>query len=106
MSPAWANPVREHAKQARIVWDPFHVAALASTALDAARRAHWNALREQAGAQVAKRFKGARWALRERPEDLSERQEAALAEVERAGAGRRGGRISSTRRCARCSPAA
>ncbi len=42
-------------------------------------------MRAQAGAEVAKRFKGARWALRKRPESLTERQAVALAEVERAG---------------------
>lgn len=85
MSPAYAKAVAEHAPQATIVWDLFHVVQLANTALDEVRRAHWNALRAQAGAEAAKRFKGARWALRKRPESLTDRQAAALAEVERAG---------------------
>ena len=85
MSAAYAKAVGEHAERATIVWDPFHVVQLANKALDAVRRAHWNALRAQAGAEAAKRFKGARWALRKRPENLTDRQAVALGEVERAG---------------------
>lgn len=85
MSPAYAKAVREHAGQATIVWDPFHVVALAGNALDAVRRAHWNHLRAHEDADAARKFKGARWALHKRPENLSERQAETLRELERAG---------------------
>jgi transposase len=84
MSAAYAKAVAEHAPQAAICWDPFHVVALANKALDAVRREHWRLLREQ-DKEAAKRFKGARWALRKRPEHLTESQAEALREVERAG---------------------
>ncbi len=47
---------------------------MATRELDVVRRAHWNHLREHADAATAKRFKGARWALLKRPEDLTNRQ--------------------------------
>lgn len=85
MSPAYAKAVAEHAGQATIVWDPFHVVALAGKALDEVRRAHWNHLRVHEGNQAARKFKGARWALRKRPENLTERQAETLRELERTG---------------------
>ena len=84
MSAAYAKAVAQHAKQATIVWDPFHVVALANKALDAVRRQHSRLLREQ-DKDAARRFKGARWALRKRPENLTESQAQALCEVEQAG---------------------
>jgi transposase len=48
MGKAYPKSVAKNAPQATICWDPFHVVALASAALDVVRRAHWNELREQA----------------------------------------------------------
>lgn len=85
----------------RICWDPFHVVALANRALDAVRRVHWNALRAEVGDEAAKRFKGARWALRKRPENLTERQAGRWLRWSGLVAGCGGG-ISLRRRCGRC----
>lgn len=85
MGPAYPKVVGERAPQATICWDPFHVVALGTRELDVVRRAHWNQLRASADAATAKRFKGARWALLKRPEDLSDRQHDALLALKRAG---------------------
>ena len=85
MGPAYPKVVRERAPQATICWDPFHTVALATKALDGVRRAHWNHLRESTDPTTAKRFKGARWALLKRPEDLTDRQADALAALKRSG---------------------
>jgi len=74
-----------HAPQATICWDPFHVVKLGTEALNVVRREHWNRLRASAPAEVAHRFKGARWALLRNPEDLSDRQADTLAAIRRAG---------------------
>ncbi len=74
-----------HAPQATICWDPFHVVKMATDALNVVRREHWNELRANAAPAVARRFKGARWALLRNPEDLTERQADALAAIRRTG---------------------
>jgi len=64
--------------------DPFHVIALATEALDKVRREVWNDEARRAGqADVARELKGARFALWKNPENLTERQEAKLADLER-----------------------
>ena len=45
MTGGYAKCVREHAPQATIVIDNYHVVALATKALDEVRREHWNELR-------------------------------------------------------------
>jgi len=75
----------DHAPQAEICWDPFHVVAMGTKALDVVRRAHWNQLRAAADKAVARRFKGARWALLRNPEDLTDRQADSLAAIRRSG---------------------
>ncbi|MGH2604192.1 MAG: ISL3 family transposase, partial [Dehalococcoidia bacterium] len=74
-----------HAPQAVICWDPFHVVKVGTEALNAVRREHWNQLRASAAPEVARRFKGARWALLRNPEDLNDRQADALAAIRRTG---------------------
>lgn len=74
-----------HAPQATICWDPFHVVMLAGKALDVVRRGHWNQLRATADPALARRFKGARWALLRNPDDLSERQADSLTAIRRSG---------------------
>jgi len=85
MGKAYPAVTAERAPQAVICWDPFHVAAMASRELDIVRRAHWNHLRETTDAATAKRFKGARWALLKRPEDLTDRQHDTLQALKRTG---------------------
>ena len=63
--------------------DPFHVIALATEALDQIRREVWNEARRQGQGEVAAELKGARYALWKNPENLTERQQSKLADVER-----------------------
>ena len=76
---------KDHAPQAEICWDPFHVVKLGTDALNVVRREHWNRLRADAPADVARRFKGARWALLRNPDDLTDRQADTLAAIRRTG---------------------
>jgi transposase len=87
MGKAYPKSARKkgHAPQATICWDPFHVVALATKAMDVVRRTHWNTLRTTTDATTARRFKGARWALLRNPEDLTARQTDALAAIRRTG---------------------
>jgi len=79
MTGGYAASVRQHAPQAEIVIDNYHVVQLATKALDEVRREHWNELRRSGDAHAAKAFKDARWSLLKNPEDLTERQAATLA---------------------------
>jgi transposase len=74
----------DHAPAATICFDPFHVVALGTKALDTVRREHWQALRRN-DPTAAKRFKGARWAPLKRPENLSDDQAATRRRFRRAG---------------------
>jgi transposase len=85
MGKAYPKVTAERAPQATVCWDPFHVAAMASRELDVVRRAHWNHLRESTDPATAKKFKGARWALLKRPEDLTDGQHDTLLALKRAG---------------------
>ena len=67
-----------HAPQAVICIDPFHAVKLVTDALDVVRRAAWNELRRLPDQTAAKRFKGARWALLKRPENLTDEQSLTL----------------------------
>jgi transposase len=58
MTGGYAKSVREHAPQAVICIDNYHVVALASKALDEVRREHWNELRGGGATDAAKEFKG------------------------------------------------
>jgi transposase len=71
MGPAYATSVRkpEHAPQAVICFDPFHVVKLATDALETLRRKVWQAARTLPDKRIAKAFKGARWALPEKPRE-------------------------------------
>jgi len=84
MTGGYAKSVREHAPQAAIVIDNYHVVALASKALDEVRREDWNALRGSGQADAAKAFKDARWSLLKNPEDLTDRQADTLAALQAA----------------------
>lgn len=84
MTGGYAKSVREHAPQAEIVIDNYHVVALATKALDEVRREHWNELRAAGASDAAKAFKDARWSLLKNPEHLSDRQAATLAALQTA----------------------
>lgn len=87
MGPAFAKSVRAegHAPQATICIDPFHAVKLVTDALDTVRRATWNELRKLPDQGAAKKFKGARWALLKRPENLTEDQSTTLRQLRRRG---------------------
>lgn len=78
-----ANVVRERCEHAVLCMDPFHVVQWASRALDQVRREVWNAARRGGQRALARELKGARFALWKNPEDLTERQEAKLAMIEK-----------------------
>lgn len=84
MGPAFNKSVREHAPQATIAIDPFHAVKLVTEALDAVRRTAWNELRALDPA-AARTFKGARWSLLKRPENLTDEQSATLRKLRRRG---------------------
>jgi transposase len=85
MGPGYAKSAREHAPQAIIAIDPYHVVAVANRALDDVRRAYWNKLRGVSDRDAARRFKGARWSLLKAPENLTDEQAATLGQLRRAG---------------------
>jgi transposase len=86
MAPAYEKSVRAagHAPQAVICYDPFHVVALGTKALDTVRRQVWQQMR-RTDADAAKKFKGARWSLLKNPTDLSAQQAATLRKLRRQG---------------------
>jgi len=85
MTGGYAKSVREHAPQAVICVDNYHVVQLATKALDEVRREHWNELRHTGELDAAKAFKDARWSLLKNPDDLSDTQIATLAALHAAG---------------------
>jgi transposase len=87
MGAAFNKSVRAegHAPQAIICIDPFHAVQLVTDALDVVRRIAWNDLRQLPDQGAAKRFKGARWALLKRPENLTDDQCATLRRLRRRG---------------------
>jgi transposase len=85
MGEGYAKSVREHAPQAVICIDNYHVVQLATKALDEVRREHWNDLRRAGTQDAAKQFKDARWSLLKNPEDLTDRQADTLAALHAAG---------------------
>ena len=74
--------VMERCPGAKLCLDPYHVVALASSALDEVRREVWQQARRAGDKNGARWLKGARWALWKRPERLTERQQAKLAAIE------------------------
>jgi transposase len=85
MGPGYAKATREHAPQAIIAIDPFHVVALANRALDDVRREYWNQLRRSGDPAAARRFKDARWSLLKSPPNLNDKQAVTLRKLKRAG---------------------
>jgi len=85
MGPGYAKSAREHAPNALIAIDPYHVVALGNRALDDVRRAYWNELRQTGDKTAARRFKDARWSLLKAPKNLSQSQAATLRRLKAAG---------------------
>ena len=85
LGPAFAKSVRTHAPQAVLCFDPFHVVKLATDALDDVRRQVWQSARTLSDKQIARTYKGARWALLKNPEKLTDTQKATLARLKREG---------------------
>ena len=77
-----AGPIAERLPDAVRCVDPFHVVMLATDALDEVRREVWNEARQAGQDQLARRLKGARYALWKNPENLTGRQRSKLAEVQ------------------------
>jgi transposase len=78
-----AVPVVERCPHAGRCVDPFHVIQLATDALDQVRREVWNQARRQGNMELARELKGARFAVWKNPENLTERQQAKLAEIQK-----------------------
>ena len=68
-----------------ICYDPFHVVQLVTAALDKVRRQVWQDLRTLPDQDIARRFRGARWALMKNPSDLTDDQAATLRKLKRRG---------------------
>jgi len=84
MGAAFNKSVRTYAPKAVRCIDPFHAVKIVTDALDAVRRQAWQQM-PAVDAAMAKRFKGARWALLKRPETLSDEQSATLRRLRRRG---------------------
>jgi len=81
---AWfREAIQRRCPRARICMDAYHVVAWATHALDEVRREVWNAARRAGQRAVATDLKWARFALWKNPENLTERQQARLADIER-----------------------
>ena len=85
LGPAYAKTVRARASQAVLCFDPFHVIKLATDALDAVRRQAWQSARRYPDKRIARKFKGARWALLKNPSDLTGKQTETLAGLRKSG---------------------
>jgi len=81
---AWiAGPIRQRCPDAVLCVDAFHVVQAATDALDEVRREVWNEARKAGQDQLARRLKGARFALWKNPENLTARQDAKLAQIQK-----------------------
>jgi len=85
MTGGYAKSVREHAPQAEIVIDNYHVVALATKGWTRSAASTKNELRAAGDAAAAKQFKADRWSLLRNPEDLSDRQATILAAIQAGG---------------------
>lgn len=80
MAAGYIGVVRERAPQAELIFDRFHVAQLASNAVDEVRR---SLVRQLAGTDDASAVKKTRWALLKNPGRLLPSQQLKLAELAR-----------------------
>jgi transposase len=72
-------PVAERCPNADICLDAFHVVKAATDAVDEVRREVWNEARRAGDAGLARKLKGARYALWKNPDKLTGRQQQKLA---------------------------
>lgn len=84
MGAAFNKSVREHAPKAVRCIDPFHAVKAVTDALDQVRRVTWQQMR-LVDAGAAHKFKGARWCLLKRPENLTDEQSATVRQLRRRG---------------------
>ena len=77
-----AGPIRERCPGAVLCIDAFHVVQAATDALDEVRREVWNQARRAGQDQLARRLKGARFALWKNPENLTGPQQGKLASIQ------------------------
>lgn len=80
MSAGYRRAVLDHAPQAAIVFDRFHVQKLAGEALDQVRR---QVVREAGDSELARAIKRSRWPLLKNAEDVTKKDARKLSEVER-----------------------
>lgn len=78
-----AGPVADRLPNAVRCVDPFHVIQIATDALDEICREVWNEARRAGQTRAAKDLKGARYALWKNPENLTDRQAAKLASIQK-----------------------
>jgi transposase len=83
MSAGYEKAVREAIPHAEVCFDPFHIVKLAGEAVDKVRRGEWNAQGKSKTGR-GRWVKGTRWALLKAPENRTESQDSALAEVQSA----------------------
>ncbi len=80
MSAGYEKAIRQYLPNAELVFDRFHVQQLLSKAIDEVRREEWRALR---GTSKAKTVKRTRWALLKNPWNLTPKQGAKLASIQK-----------------------
>ncbi|MCB9883823.1 MAG: ISL3 family transposase [Planctomycetes bacterium] len=80
MASAWTKPLGEFVPQAQVVFDRFHVQALASDAVDEVRRAQ---LRELRGTEEGRAIFKSRFALLRRPWDLRKTDREKLSVIQK-----------------------
>jgi transposase len=80
MSAGYQRAVLEHAPEATIVFDRFHVQKLASDAVDEVRR---QVVREAGDSEFARAVKRSRWPLLKNAEDATEQDARKLSDIER-----------------------
>ncbi|WP_249011695.1 ISL3 family transposase [Conexibacter sp. DBS9H8] len=78
-----SSAVAEAVPQAERCVDPFHVVQLASDALDEVRRELWREARREKNLTLAKDLKGARFCVWKNPENLTDKQQAKLAVIQK-----------------------
>jgi transposase len=78
MSGAYTKGAKENLGNAAIVYDKYHVVALANTAVDTVRREE----AREGDDQVKKQLKKSLWIWRKNPENLTEQEQAKLEEMD------------------------
>lgn len=82
-SAAYLDVLHRRCPTATVCLDPFHIVKWATSALDDVRRSVWNDLRKSGQTELALSLKRSRYALWKNPENLTEKQGAKLALIEK-----------------------